>query len=652
MIRARRVVAPVLAPVLALALSLTSAANGAPAPSPAAGSRVDRVVVYSDQARVVRRVAVKLDGSATEVLLADLPGNVDPDSVRVAGSTIEVERVTLSRSRERSVEQKLAKELAERAEKAQDALELVRDEEQVYELERTDLDGLGLHSPKRGPRDRVPDALFAGAFAQVLRWMEGRLEKLERRLVELRAQRKGFEAELHRLRVQARGAKLDATDEPVVRVAAALKGAAGRHELEVSYRVEATSWVPSYDLRYDARRREVEATYYAVVRQRSGESWPAARLRFSTLDPEERLAVPELPTLLLGHHRLFVPTPRPRSEEVAPRWSPPEAVTEPAAEHREWPRRAVDGKPDAAARTDDDRQRAAQAPRPAPAPSPPSAPGGAFSGKAEASGEVEASSRRAPARESVGLLRESVFAGRASSTGASAPAQTLPWDDTGYRPRVLDRDLPAAAARGYRFTLYAPGQHSVPATGEPRRVPLLTRRFAVRPVYRIAAALAPRAYLTAEVPNRTGQPILRGHAHLFSGSLFSGRTWLNTALPGESVFLPLGVDDQIKIVRRVEHRTLTKGLVFKDDVTEYTVEVELANHRGYGVEVLVEDQVPVKLGRRVEVTDFASPSGFSAPDARGHVRYRGTVPAGSVRTLSFRFRLVRPRDWQVHQVED
>jgi uncharacterized protein (TIGR02231 family) len=243
--------------------------------------------------------------------------------------------------------------------------------------------------------------------------------------------------------------------------------------------------------------------------------------------------------------------------------------------------------------------------------------------------------------------------GPSLSFGSSTyvPRETVPWTDTGYRGPSLHKDLPAAAARGYHFTLYAPGEHTVRADGSRRRVPVLRRLLRVRPVYRVVPGASKRAYLMARVKNTTGRPILRGHANLFAGAMFAGRSWLNTSLPGRTIQLPLGVDDAVKVERNVSQKTIVEGTFFKDDVTEYTVTIEIANHHRHAIAVEVEDQIPVKEGRKVEVKAFsAKPAAARGPDKRdGRVAFKARIAASSVKKLRLSYQIVRPKDWELSQ---
>jgi len=484
---------------------------------------------------------------------------------------------------------------------------------------------------------------------------------------------------LHALLVQSQGLNLQTANDAVPRVLVSLKGKPGKHAVTISYLVGGVRWQPTYDLGYDPRSRSVEATTYALVSQQSGEDWPAAELRFSTGRPTYLIAVPELPTWTLGRQRDFEPRPRPRLEPAPLAWIAPEPVAAArdaaverlvtvlaAVEQTRSPtdvkrlEQRVDSLKDQIYRSKTRlellRESAAVTiPKPAPAkpegqpapviPMPAAAP-------PPAPPPVEAE-ERAPARVSVlaGARQRIVATG---ATTAEKPADVLPWTEQGYRPPPVDPDSPAAAAEGYLFTLYAPGRHPVPASGAVQRVPLSRQRFSISPVHRIRPGLSLAAYLTASLSNSTGKPILRGHANLFAGPMFTGRTWLNTALPGRKIVLPLGVDDSVQVVRHLKQKTASQGVVFKDDSTDYTVAIEIANHHRYPVQVELEDQVPVKhetQGAKVEVQGYSSAS-FGTPDPRGKVLWKGSIAASSVKKLEYSFRIVRPKDWEVQQHDD
>jgi hypothetical protein len=676
-----------------------------------AAAKVEKVLVYSTQARVFHSATVTLGGGGKAMPLVDLPGAARHDTVRVISKTADVVRVEVVQTRGRLPRQEKTAQLVKRIEKVLDRQRDLGAEREVLQGELSFLSSLSLRREPRATRAPAQEGMFADTWRGILGWMDGRSSQVRARLRALSKERLAQNKALHKLQVEADALDLDAVNQPVFQVVATLKGRAGRHKLTVSYLADGVRWVPSYDLRYDGARRVVAATYYALVSQTTGEDWDKARLRFSTAMPTQLLAIPELPTWTLGRKRDFMPTPRRQDRSAQPPWIPPpaEVPRDPVVQHlqrllsrtasrdgrgeaerkpdkagaRRGPDRDGDGIPDARdscpqhpetyngvqdqdgcpdrgrvvfngkmvkkkpARSrpsyrrehydadDEDlaeREESGAAP-PEPAPPPPMSPGPA----ARPLSDVTVTARRSRA------------SGLFSSRRIHKPTESVPWTDEGYRPPPLHRDLPAAAAKGFRFTLYAPGRHSVASEGKRQRIPLLKRELKVKPFYRIAPGASSYAYLMAELRNTTGRPILRGNANLFTGDMFSGRSWLNTSLPGKTIKLPLGVDDGVKVERHARQKTVVEGMIFKDDVSEYTVEIEIANHHRYAVEVELRDQIPVKQGRKVEVKGFSSSPKMKKPDKDGMITWKGKIGASSVKKLKFTFRITRPKDWELRQ---
>lgn len=664
----------VLAAALILCGPWTGRARGAAAPL-WASSRIDRVVVYSTQARVFRTATVTRNSrEPREVVLASLPTGVLPDSVRVTCKTATVSRVEVRRMRGVLPRQADARKLVQRIEGLLDRRDALAGEQRILRAELAFVRGLTLRrEPRATGRRPAQEGLFPAAWGQILAWAERRAGALRARLTAIRSEQRKVRQGLHRARVEGKELDPVAADQ-LQRVLAVLGGGPGKHRVTVSYRVGRVRWVPAYDLRYRPSARKVEATYYAVVRQRTGEDWDDAALRFSTGRPTELLAVPRLSTVVLGRKRDFVPKPRPRREPNARVWkaSAPEPTRDPLVDRLrsvlrqtgQSPRGGENkrGTPDTGARVapDDDAEPPSPAKTPKPRPEPSVArkkSGVILLDEATIEGNLARPEAAPPAEPSpaggagpMGSARPVSRRSRGVLTPTTMPPrERVPWTEQGYRPPRLDPDLPAAAARGYLYVMYAPGRHSIPAAGKNQRVPLLRHTLAVRPVHRVVPGLSEHAYLMATVKNSTGRPILRGHANLFAGKMFSGRSWLNTALPGREITLPLGVDDAVKVARHLQQRTVSTGMLFKDDVTAYTIKIEVANNHGYPIKVNVRDQIPLTKGRKIEVRGFSARPAMGKPDDDGKVEWTGTIPPRSVRKLKITFQIVRPKDWKLRQ---
>jgi Domain of unknown function (DUF4139)/N-terminal domain of unknown function (DUF4140) len=699
-----------------------------------AASRVDRVLVYSSQARIFRqlRVRASADGS-TRVSLGQLPSTAHVDSLQVSSRSAAVERVEIIEQPDARPLRRRVTRLADQLHGLLDQLRLIKARCGILRQELHFIRGLGHKEADAPARDRRSDQLALESWRQVLRWQQTRTAKIRAKLQQHAQERRLLLDKVQTLEVAARNLGPAAGDGPTaqgLRVFVTLRGrkppAGGTsvHRLTLSYLVDKVRWLPAYDLSYDATNRRLNVTYYAVVQQRTGEDWPNAQLRFSTALPVQAVAVPELATVTLGRMDGFMPTPQPR-HAWQPRWWSPKA-----------PARANDGgmvflrsalveanrlsAPVETPRARSLREAAAIAPLPGVRTESSRTPRGELyekitntvdgirriMAKARNSkdliklncvsdklarilllrGEDRARLSRARAKQIVlyqqvvalGHEAEACIGEEISFVGAThvemavdmsppgpapLPLERLPWTVAAYRPPRLHRDLPAAAAKGYRYTLVAPGRHRVEASARRRRVPLLRASFKVDPTHRILPGLSKAAYVIARLTNTTGRPILRGRVSLYAGTHYLGNSWLNTALPGRSLQIPLGVDDLVKVQRQITRHTATRGVVFKDDATRYRVQIELANHRTYPIKVELRDQIPARLGDKVELKGLTcrveatvgpcagrpgQTRGWNAPDKAGRLIWVGRIRPGAIKRLGFSFTLVRPQDRRLH----
>ncbi|ONH30396.1 DUF4139 domain-containing protein [Pseudofrankia asymbiotica] len=295
---------------------------------------ITAVVVYPQQARVTRRGTVTLppgaedteDGAAEDgaaendapevtVTLGGLPMELDTSSVRVSGrGAVRVLGVdVVVESRAVTTDPRLA-ELEDEVDRLRRRARELADDQETEQARRRFLDvaarngaaalarGWGAPSWSRGPAEggtttpsgeerRLAEA--GGALATQLAGVHARLRAIADEQENIQkltdAARRALEAR--------RGVRLPDARQVVVTLEptggpGAAAGGEVDVELEVSYLVASASW----SARYDARLVDgvVTLTWFGMVRQRSGEDWPAGDLRLSTARPGRASGLPEL----------------------------------------------------------------------------------------------------------------------------------------------------------------------------------------------------------------------------------------------------------------------------------------------------------------------------------------------------------------------
>jgi hypothetical protein len=652
--------------------------------APRIDARVAEVTVYSDRARVRRRGSVTLKPGPAVFRLSDLPGAAFIDTVRLSATGARVLRVEAAPvERERfSIEQ---------AKKLLDELDAVND--RFAELEdRTALDDwMASQVTRLAPAPPVPEEKREGrkplvvdvpSWWKALDFLGERATAARSRIANLADERRELGERRDKLRADLAQLNQGGFSSRVVEVTAVLESAGGTADLQLEYFVPGARWKPAYDLHYAMSRGQLRLDTAAVVEQRTGEDWTDAALLLSTAMPGRGIDLPELLTWTLGERSDFVPrlVPKPPTSMPAPLAAA--APSAPSAREvargideamlRERLARAVSPDQGTAPPSDANTrrledERATRAARKRVAlgarsyPSAPSGPAGAPAA-APAMAAMEMPMEAQEAEEPMPMpsamptpMSASTSAVRMSKSDRGPSMSSVPlalYDATTSRrpPALNDPFLPAVSAGGLDYVYPAPTPATIPSTGQQVRIPLATQTFRATAFYEATPGLAATAFLRARVRNDGKRPLLRGPATIFGDGELVGVGEIQTTGPGGDIELPLGADQDIRLVRQVVPSTKTTGLIMKSEETTYDVQIQIGNYKKQAATVEVMDQVPTSRRDKVEVKLLGTdPGAQGAPDADGVVRWRVDLPAGTTRTLRLRYQIIRPKDWVLFQ---
>lgn len=199
------------------------------------------------------------------------------------------------------------------------------------------------------------------------------------------------------------------------------------------------------------------------------------------------------------------------------------------------------------------------------------------------------------------------------------------------------------------------GGGDVPGDGSGAKLLIMDDDFENRFRYLSIPKLAELVYLTAEVKNSTDFPLLPGRVSVFLDGNFVGHSHLHELItPGEKFELPLGVDEGIKVRRKLQkHKDDEKGLFSRSHVEEFSYLITLESHRDSDEEVVVRDQLPVSTNEKIKVeTRALQPAENPEKDkdrlANGVVEWKLQLTARSTQKLEISFVVTYPKEMDVN----
>jgi hypothetical protein len=181
-------------------------------------------------------------------------------------------------------------------------------------------------------------------------------------------------------------------------------------------------------------------------------------------------------------------------------------------------------------------------------------------------------------------------------------------------------------------------------------VTLVSERWPVQIERRAYPALTPHVYLVGRTRNPSSRVLPGGTAILSVGSDPTGHARLPVLRPEDEVELPLGIDHGLRPVRNVILKSSSRGLFSKDDLSEVRVSVEIANPHPRPVPISVIEQLPVTKGEKIEVEVLEVTPAAKRGDG-GRLEWSVQLPARKKTVLAYRYRIVRPKGWELRQSE-
>jgi len=182
---------------------------------------------------------------------------------------------------------------------------------------------------------------------------------------------------------------------------------------------------------------------------------------------------------------------------------------------------------------------------------------------------------------------------------------------------------------------------AVPADGGPHKTLVASSEAEARLDYLTVPVLAPEAYLRATVTNGP-LLLLHGQARIFHGAQFVGETHLDSVAPGEEFEVQLGVDDQIKVERKLRRRTTSKAVIGSTRTIDIAYEITVENHRDRKATVSVRDHIPVSTDGDIKVRPRETTPAPEGTDDLGELTWTLILPAGESSAVRHRFTVEHP----------
>jgi uncharacterized protein (TIGR02231 family) len=201
-------------------------------------------------------------------------------------------------------------------------------------------------------------------------------------------------------------------------------------------------------------------------------------------------------------------------------------------------------------------------------------------------------------------------------------------------------ELEATVEQGLTAASYTPPRSvAVPSDGASHRATIAAVDLETKLDYITAPVRAADVHLRATVVNTSAHTLPAGKAAVFHEADFVGSAALPMWAPGEDVELALGLDDRIRVERKLVRRTATKATLGSTRRREVEYETRIENHTPRPARVTVLDQLPVARDHEIAVKPItAEPEPTETTDL-GVITWKLDLLPGAELAIKLAFRV-------------
>ncbi|MEO0088754.1 MAG: mucoidy inhibitor MuiA family protein [candidate division WOR-3 bacterium] len=110
------------------------------------------------------------------------------------------------------------------------------------------------------------------------------------------------------------------------------------------------------------------------------------------------------------------------------------------------------------------------------------------------------------------------------------------------------------------------------------------------------------AYLQAKIFNNSEMVFLNGEAATYVKNNYTGKTKIRTFSPGETLIVNLGIDERIKVERKlIKFFTKREGIFNKREQQEFNYETKIENYSGRERKLKIVEQIPISQTEEIKV---------------------------------------------------
>ncbi|MBM9498793.1 DUF4139 domain-containing protein [Leptospira sp. 201903071] len=630
-------------------------------------SRIQSVVLYSSFGYVTRNLRAKIKAGSSEIYLGEIPYQVSERTISVrfpdSSRKVKIRGIRGKIKVERRARTKEIASLLKRQETINDQIELLSSEiQELIDEEKTIVRISPVLRGDHALQEEVADPEFLAAFQKQYQEHLNQLSSLRQKKLEsldqVREEGLVVDARLDHLgRLEAKQRKELYLETETAEDTEAL--------IEYKYLIPGASWFPRYSLQLTDESRSGDLSWFALVRNDTGEDWDKVKLFFTASNPDLDIDLPVVREWRIQTQSTTEEIKQQDEEAIYPNQDSPPMSGGIVKEKKEESKKRNKRMPSNSKADGYAQEKSSGKPVPAPMEQSRQIIEQNYSNRANSLrtednlNQLKTDLANQQYNFKNGQYDQANYYGQEALKKFSKLSdfsrkelnsiETYTEDLLRKGSLILSSQkipgglIPPSPLEGFDYQYSSGIQETIPSDRSLNKVFLKKKSLSLVPGYATSPIAGPGAYLTVEASNSEGEPLLAGPMEVFSGNTLLGNTILSVSKPGEAIRMELGQDRDILVNRRETSFEQKEGVISSRTKIKYKVSIEVKNRKKRTSMITLIDRIPYTVDDSVDIK-FEPGKDIPEKNVEGILTYKIELPAGGKKIIEFEYSVSHPAE--------
>jgi len=246
----------------------------------------------------------------------------------------------------------------------------------------------------------------------------------------------------------------------------------------------------------------------------------------------------------------------------------------------------------------------------------------------------------------VDIYTPRVYLSRSKSTfeEQNAPRAMMQQEASPAADKLLNETEIIEQSTSFSFIL--PRKVNVVSDGQPHRVSISKESVDAKYSWFTVPKLIQNAFLKSSIKNPFPFPLMSGPISVFFDQKLVGTTFVNEViLPDGAMELSLGIDEGIKIERKLQKKyTDYAGILRKETTVYFEYTIEITNGKSNEISLDLNDQFPVSRNEKVKVEMQIPKEGDATISEVGIILWKIKLAPGMKKSIPVKFSVSYPKE--------